>query len=180
MTTQYYIDDYVSWVPRLTLLDLWTNWTCELFLKQNSFICRRLSVNTLRSIDIVTCSKIIRKGWFGFLFYFLIFICLAASVPSCDAQDLYRIMRDLLLLCMRSLVVARGIRSAQASVVAVRHSRSIDCRVLVPRPGIEPTSPALQGRVLIPEPPGKSLLLLLNAEGWVRGWVRRLTLPELN
>ena len=90
------------------------------------------------------------------MIYFLL-ICLAASVPSCDAQDLYRIMRDLLLLCMRSLVVARGIRSAQASVVAVRHSRSTDCRVLVPRPGIEPTSPALQGRFLITGPPGSHI-----------------------
>ena len=93
-----------------------------------------------------------------FLFYFLIFICLAASVPSCGAQDLYRIMRDLLLLCMPSLVVARGIRSAQASVVAVnRFSRSTECKVLVPRPGIEPTSPALQGGFLTTGPPGKSL-----------------------
>ena len=93
-----------------------------------------------------------------FLFYFLIFICLAVSVPSCGAQDLYRIMQDLLLLCTRSLVVAYGIRSAQASVVAVnRLSRSTECRVLVPRPGIEPTSPALQGGFLTTGPPGKSL-----------------------
>ena len=26
---QYYIADCVCWVPRLTLLDLWTNWTYE-------------------------------------------------------------------------------------------------------------------------------------------------------
>ena len=29
ITVQYYIDDCVSWVPRLTLLDLQTNWTYE-------------------------------------------------------------------------------------------------------------------------------------------------------
>ena len=29
ITAQYYIADCVSWVPRLTLLDLGTNWTCE-------------------------------------------------------------------------------------------------------------------------------------------------------
>ena len=27
ITVQYYVADCVSWVPRLTLLDLWTNWT---------------------------------------------------------------------------------------------------------------------------------------------------------
>ena len=29
ITVQYYIANCVSWVPRLTLLDLWTNWTYE-------------------------------------------------------------------------------------------------------------------------------------------------------
>ena len=29
ITVQYQIADRVSWVPRLTLLDLWTNWTWE-------------------------------------------------------------------------------------------------------------------------------------------------------
>ena len=29
ITVQYYIADYVSWVPRLTLLDLRTDWTFE-------------------------------------------------------------------------------------------------------------------------------------------------------
>ena len=32
ITVQYYIADCVSWVPRLTLLDLRTNWTYELAL----------------------------------------------------------------------------------------------------------------------------------------------------
>ena len=29
ITVQYYIADCVSWVPRLTLLDLQTNWMCS-------------------------------------------------------------------------------------------------------------------------------------------------------
>ena len=33
ITVQYYIADCVSWVPRLTLLDLQTNWTYEHALK---------------------------------------------------------------------------------------------------------------------------------------------------
>ena len=36
------------------------------------------------------------------------------------------------------------------------------CGILVPWPGIEPESPALQGRLLTPGSPGKSLYLLLN------------------
>ena len=42
---QYYIVDCVSWVPRLTLLDLWTNWNYEengltnALLEPNSFVC---------------------------------------------------------------------------------------------------------------------------------------------
>ena len=32
------------------------------------------------------------------------------------------------------------------------------CGILVPRPGMEPASPALEGRFLTTEPPGKSLL----------------------
>ena len=31
------------------------------------------------------------------------------------------------------------------------------CRILAPRPGIEPTPPALEGEVLTTGPPGKSL-----------------------
>ena len=33
ITVQFYIDDYVGWVPRLTFLDLPTNWTCERALR---------------------------------------------------------------------------------------------------------------------------------------------------
>ena len=37
------------------------------------------------------------------------------------------------------------------------------CGILVPLPGIEPTSPALEGEVLTTGPPGKSHYLSLNA-----------------
>ena len=33
ITVQYYIADCVSWVPRLILLDLQTNWTYERILR---------------------------------------------------------------------------------------------------------------------------------------------------
>ena len=45
-----------------------------------------------------------------------------------------------------------------SSVVAAhRVSCSAACGILVPRPGIEPESPALQDRFLTTGPPGKSL-----------------------
>ena len=34
------------------------------------------------------------------------------------------------------------------------------CGILTPRPGIEPISSALEGKVLTPGPPGKSLIIL--------------------
>ena len=33
ITVQYYVADCVSWVPRLTLLDLWTNWIYKCTLR---------------------------------------------------------------------------------------------------------------------------------------------------
>ena len=50
ITVQYYIADCVSWVPRLTLLDLQTSWAYKrigltnALLEWNSFICRGLTV----------------------------------------------------------------------------------------------------------------------------------------
>ena len=47
--------------------------------------------------------------------------------------------------------------SAQSSLLVVhRLSGSIACGILVPQPGIEPESPALEGEFLTPGPPGKS------------------------
>ena len=49
-------------------------------------------------------------------------------------------------LCVcQVLVVARGL------------SCPVACGILVPQPGIEPTSPAVEGRFLTTGPPGKSL-----------------------
>ena len=45
---------------------------------------------------------------------------------------------------MGSVVVAHGLSCLEA------------CGILVPRPGIKPTSPALEGRFLTTGPPGKS------------------------
>ena len=43
ITVQYYVADCVSWVPRLSVLDLETGITIVL-LERNSFVCRGLTV----------------------------------------------------------------------------------------------------------------------------------------
>ena len=57
---------------------------------------------------------------------------------SCDTHDLSLQPLDL------SLVVSRGLSCSKA------------CGILVPRPGINPSSPALEGRFLTTGPPGRS------------------------
>ena len=47
-------------------------------------------------------------------------------------------------------------------VEARRHSYPVACGILVPRPGIEPMSPALEVRFLTTEPPGKSQMKFLS------------------
>ena len=79
-----------------------------------------------------------------FFFFFLAVLGL-----SCSMQDVCCIIRDLSLWLTGSLVVAWGL------------SYSEECGILVPRPGIEPMSPALQGRFLTTGPPGKSSFYLL-------------------
>ena len=56
------------------------------------------------------------------------------------------LIQDLLLWCAGSLAVALGLSGPSA------------CGILVPGPGTEPVSPALQGRLLTTGPPGKSLI----------------------
>ena len=58
----------------------------------------------------------------------------------------------------RSFLAARGVSLvARAPVVAVHQlSYPAACGILVPQPGIEPVSSALQGRFLTPGPLGKS------------------------
>ena len=59
ITVQYYIADCVSWIPRLTLLDLQTNWTDERALRtrtQNSFLCRGLTVSSFLLLTVIFCS----------------------------------------------------------------------------------------------------------------------------
>ena len=94
---------------------------------------------------------------------FIFLIYLAVLGLSCGMQA------SLQLRHAGSLVVTHrlsscGTRAAEhaGSVVAV-HGLSCPtaCGILVPRPGIEPASPALEGGFLTTGPPGKSPLLLI-------------------
>ena len=68
--------------------------------------------------------------------------------------------------CVGSVAVAHGVQSTRA--LSLRHASSVAvvrglscpaaCGILVPQPGIEPTSPALEGRFFTTGPPGKSPL----------------------
>ena len=58
--------------------------------------------------------------------------------------DFHCVTWDLLLWYADFVVVAHGLSCSEV------------CRIVVPWPGIEPTSPALQGGFLTTEPPGKS------------------------
>ena len=76
-------------------------------------------------------------------------------------QDIHCIMQDLSLWHVGSVVMV------------CRLCCSIACGILVPLPGIEPTSPALQGRFLITGPPGKSWPMTIKMRFW---WDILLTL----
>ena len=45
ITVQGYIADYISWVPKITLWDLWTNWIYKFALRMELFVCRGLAVS---------------------------------------------------------------------------------------------------------------------------------------
>ena len=74
---------------------------------------------------------------------------LECRLSSCGARAPGRVgsvvcsTRALLLRCESSIVVARGLSCAAA------------CGILVPRPGIEPASPALEGGFFTTELPGE-------------------------
>ena len=91
---------------------------------------------------------------FFFFEYLFIWLCQISCntdwTTGCSTEwNLHCIMWDLLLRNMDSLIVAPGLQSAQASVVALRElNYSMACGILVPWPGIEPVSPALQSGFL--------------------------------
>ena len=89
-----------------------------------------------------------------FLDWFFLIHFLFALDLNWSTRDLRCIRQDLSLPCMGSLVVADGFSSCGT------HGLSFStCGILIPWPGIIPTSPALQGEFLTTGPPQKVLLL---------------------
>ena len=86
---------------------------------------------------------------------FSLVVACGFSLSSCGAQAPGHMgsvvcgMQSLYLRRTSSVVVAHGL------------SCPVACGILIPWPGIEPTSPALQGRLFITGPPGKSLHVVL-------------------
>ena len=82
---------------------------------------------------------------------FSLVVACGFSLSSCGAWTPERVgsvvcsMQALSLRRESSVVVARGLSCPKA------------CGILVPRPGIEPASPALEGGFFTTGPPGKSL-----------------------
>ena len=78
---------------------------------------------------------------------------------SCGTRDIHcAVLASVAAACRLSLIVARGLQSMRASVVgAHRLSCSEACEILVLRPGIKPSSPALQAGLLTSGPSRKSL-----------------------
>ena len=87
-------------------------------------------------------SPVLAGGFFFFFKYLFIYLFLAASSLSCGTRAPQ---------FMGSLVAAPGL------------SCPVACGILVPRPGIEPLFPALEGGFLTTGPPGQSLHRLLNS-----------------
>ena len=80
-----------------------------------------------------------------------VYLLMAALGLSCSSQGLHCSIWDPLLWHKGfSLVVALGL------------SCPVACGILVPQPGIEPESPALEGGFLTTRPPGKSIVKVFN------------------
>ena len=64
---------------------------------------------------------------------------------------------------------ALSLRHASSVVVARRLTCPAACGILVPRPGSEPASPALEGGFFTTGPPGKSLISVFLMYNWLSG-----------
>ena len=120
------------------------------------------------------------KQWFYLFFFFLFFwpcwvLVVACEIFRCDTgSSLWCAGFSLVAACgfslsscgaparerMGSVVCgmrALLLRRVSWVVVACGLSCPVACRILVPQPGIEPASPALEGGFFTTGPPGKSL-----------------------
>ena len=79
----------------------------------------------------------------------------ARGLSTCGTWALER-TGSVVVACRLSTSGTWALERTGSVVVACRLSCPVACGILVPLPGIEPMSPALQGRFLTTGPPGKS------------------------
>ena len=117
----------------------------------------------MRSVSLTLCL---------FFFFLLCRVFVAAHgifVAACgsfvEVHRLFVVMRGLLSSCGAQAPKHTG------SVVAVRRlSCPAGCGILVPRPGMEPASPVLEGGFLTTGPPGKSHdFVSFSSHDWLCG-----------
>ena len=87
ITVQCYMADYVSWVPKITLWDLRTNWIYKFALRMELFICNGLTVSWICThLTVAGFDSVLVCGWFltfiVCLPFLLIFHICDASVSS--------------------------------------------------------------------------------------------------
>ena len=110
-----------------------------------------------------------------FIYFWLRRVLVAACGVFIEAHGIFRCSESSLLWCAGFSLVAVHELLSSCDVLAPGRMRSVVCGtwalllrraglialwhvgILVPRPGIEPKSPALEGRFLTTGPPGKSL-----------------------
>ena len=85
--------------------------------------------------------------------------CCSRALSSCDERGLLFVVVHGLLIAVASLCCGARALGAQASVVVARGPRGMWD---LPRPGLEPVSPALAGGFLTTAPPGKPIVVFLN------------------
>ena len=141
-----------------------------LFCLQLSGLPKNVSVSSLLSSVARTQRQTFSLMYFG-LFHLTLYKGMALFVYLFFLFKLYLFIFGCVGSSLRhagSSIVARGLLSrcgARApeclgSVVAVLWlSCPVACGILVPRPGIEPASPALEGGFATAGPPGKSLFI---------------------
>ena len=112
--------------------------------------------------------------FFFFFLNYLFMVCTGAycclrTFSSCAEQELLLVAVCGLLIGVASLVAEHDLLGRQASVVVASELSSCGTWALLPRgtwnlprPGIEPVSPALAGRFLTSGPPGKSYSFILT------------------
>ena len=82
------------------------------------------------------------------LLIFKLFVYLATLSLSCGMWDVHCVMRDLLMWCVDSGCGTQAPEHVGSVAAMLELSCSKACGILVPQPGMKPTSPALQGEFL--------------------------------